>query len=246
MISPLATVQIMSPNHSGKRNHKIDTITIHCMAGDLSAENCGYYFQAASTKASSNYGVDSNGVIACYVDEDNRSWATSSASNDNRAVTIEVANRPAKAPWKVTDKAWDSVVALVTDICERNGITELKWKNDKSLIGKPEDQNMTVHRWFANKDCPGEYLMGRMADIADEVNTNMKGEDEDLKRYNSVEEMKDPFKTVTDDLIKCSVIKGGSAGLDLSEDMLRVLVFNYRAGCYDSALKLNSIERKNI
>jgi uncharacterized protein YgiM (DUF1202 family) len=107
------------------------------------------------------------------VEEKDRSWCTSSRSNDHRAITIEVASDK-KHPYKVTDAAYDALIDLLVDICKRNGIKELKWKADKSLIGKPDKQNMTVHRWFANKDCPGEYLYKRHGQIADKVNARLK------------------------------------------------------------------------
>ena len=94
--SPLVSYTKLSPNHSGRRNHVIDTISIHCMAGNGSVETCGALFADPARKASSNYGIGSDGRIGLYVDEANRSWCTSSASNDNRAVTIEVANTVAK------------------------------------------------------------------------------------------------------------------------------------------------------
>ena len=151
--SPLVSYTKLSPNHSGKRNHVIDTITIHCMAGNASVETCGALFANPSRKASSNYGIGSDGRIALYVDEANRSWCTSSASNDNRAVTIEVANNGGAPDWPVSDKAYAALLDLVTDICKRNGIKKLLWKGDKSLIGQVNKQNMTVHRWFAAKAC---------------------------------------------------------------------------------------------
>lgn len=171
--SSLVSYTKLSPNHSGKRNHKIDTITIHCMAGNLSVESCGALFARSTTQASSNYGIGSDGRIALYVDEANRSWATSSRSNDHRAVTIEVANNGGAPNWPVSDKAYAALLDLVTDICKRNGIKELKWKGDKTLVGKVDQQNMTVHRWFAAKACPGNYLYNRHGAIADEVNRRL-------------------------------------------------------------------------
>lgn len=176
--SPLVTYTKLSPNHSGKRNHAIDTISIHCMAGNASVETCGALFANPSRKASSNYGIGSDGRIALYVDEANRSWCTSSASNDNRAVTIEVANNGGAPDWPVSDKAYAALLDLVTDICKRNGIKKLLWKGDKSLIGQVNKQNMTVHRWFAAKACPGDYLYNRHGQIAAEVNKRLEGEEE--------------------------------------------------------------------
>lgn len=178
--SPLVSYTKLSPNHSGKRKHAIDTISIHCMAGNLSVERCGELFQNKERQASSNYGIGSDGRIGLYVDEANRSRCTSSASNDNRAVTIEVANTVAKDPWPVSDAAYKSLIDLLVDICQRNGIPRLLWKGDKNLVGQVDRQNMTVHRWFAAKACPGDWLYSRHGQIADEVNAKLSEEDEDM------------------------------------------------------------------
>lgn len=179
--SPLVSYTKLSPNHSGKRKAAIDTISPHCMAGNCSVETCGEVFQNTERQASSNYGIGSDGRIALYVDEANRSWCTSSGANDNRAVTIEVANcGGADEGWPVTDAAYESLILLMADICKRNGIKKMLWKADKSLIGFVNEQNITVHRWFANKACPGDYLYSRMGDIAQRVNTILGEDDEDM------------------------------------------------------------------
>lgn len=169
--SPLVVYKKISPS-SNPRNHAIDTISIHCMAGDLSVESCGAMFAKASNEVSSNYGIGSDGRIALYVEEKNRSWCTSSRENDHRAITIEVASE-SKHPYKVTDKAYKALVELCADICKRNGIKKLLWKGDKSLIGQVDKQNMTVHRWFANKSCCGDYLYNLHGQIAEEVNKKL-------------------------------------------------------------------------
>ena len=173
--SPLVSYTCLSPYHSGERNHTIDTVTIHCVVGQCSVESLGTHFSDGSTKASSNYGIGYDGKIGMYVEEKNRSWCSSSSSNDNRAITIEVASDTV-APYKVTDKAMESLVNLLTDICRRNGIKNLLWKADKSLIGQVDEQNMTVHRWFAPTACPGEYLFSKHSDIAAEVNKRLSQE----------------------------------------------------------------------
>lgn len=159
----------LSPNHSGQRNHIIDTVTIHCVVGQVSVEALGEIFYKKSRKASSNYGIGTDGRIGLYVEEKNRSWCSSSASNDNRAITIEVASDTTH-PYAVNDKAYTSLIKLLADICLRNNIKQLLWKADKKLIGQVDKQNMTVHRWFANKSCPGDYLYNKHTEIANEVN----------------------------------------------------------------------------
>lgn len=174
--SPLAAFTRLSPNHSGERNHKIDTISIHCMAGDMTVEACGAWMAKPSTAASCNYCIGSDGRIGLIVEEQNRSWCTSSASNDNRAITIEVANCGGAPDWPVTGKALAALVDLLADICRRNNIPRLLWRGDKSLIGQVDKQNMTVHRWFKNKACPGDYLYSRHGQIASEVNQKLEEE----------------------------------------------------------------------
>ncbi|GHV32141.1 hypothetical protein FACS18949_02200 [Clostridia bacterium] len=142
--SKLVVYTKLSPNCSKPRNHAIDTITIHCMAGNCSIETCGEIFLPTSRQASSNYGVGTDGRIALYVDEANRSWCTSSPANDHRAVTIEVANDENKEPWHVSDKALAATIELVADICKRNSIKKLLWQGDKNLIGQVDKQNMTT------------------------------------------------------------------------------------------------------
>lgn len=168
--SGLAVYKNISPNRTVGRNHKIDTISIHCMAGNLTIESCGQLFASSSRQASSNYGIGSDGRIGLYVEEKDRSWCTSSPENDHRAVTIEVANTSASEPFPVSDAAMRALIKLCADICFRNNIAKLMWHGDKSLIGQVSKQNMTVHRWFAQKSCPGNYLYEKHGYIAEQVN----------------------------------------------------------------------------
>ena len=190
--SPLVSYTKISPSKTSPRNHKIDTITIHCVVGQLSVETIGQIFQYTNSKkqASSNYGIGYDGRIGMYVEEKDRAFTTSSRSNDNRAITIEVAS-DLKDPYAVNSAAYESLITLLVDICLRNDIKELKWKNDPKLIGKVDQQNMTVHRWFANKACPGEYLLSRHSQIADEVNRRIKLEKIAREGRNEEESMND-------------------------------------------------------
>lgn len=176
--SSLASYKKISPNRTSPRNHKIDTISIHCAVGQFTAKkllNLSHFVNYDAQKgASCNYAIGCDGSIGIGVEEKDRSWCTSSRSNDHRAITIEVASET-KHPYEVTDEAYDALIKLLVDICKRNKIKELKWKADKSLIGQPSKQNMTVHRWFANKACPGDYLYKRHGQIAKEVNVQLKG-----------------------------------------------------------------------
>lgn len=172
--SPLVSYTLISPNKTSPRNHTIDTVTIHCVVGQLSAQSIGSIFQNTTPKkrCSANYGVDVNGRVGMYVEEKDRSWCTSDGGNDNRAITIEVASDTTH-PYAVRDNVYEALIDLVVDICKRNNIKRLLWEGNKDLIGTISRQNMSVHRWFANKACPGQYLYDKHPDIVKKVNAKL-------------------------------------------------------------------------
>lgn len=166
--SPLAEYAYLTDNATFPREKEISAITIHHMAADLSLRETGELFAASDRGASANYAIDSEGRIGIYVEEKNRAWTSSNSENDARAVTIEVANDEIGGEWHVSDEAYDRLIDLCVDICERNGIAELVFTGDA-------DGNLTMHRMFSDRtQCPGPYLAGRMEDIADEVNKRLK------------------------------------------------------------------------
>ena len=176
--SPLAAFTQLSPNHSGLRTKKIDRISPHCVVGQCTAEGLGEWFHRPSTQASSNYGIDKDGRVGLYVEEKNRSWCTSSNENDQRAVTIECASGKVE-PYAMNEVVYDRLIDLCVDICQRNGKKKLLWfgDKDKSLSYQPKEDEMliTVHRWFANKSCPGNWLYARLGDLAAKVTARLGG-----------------------------------------------------------------------
>ena len=188
--SKLVDYTELSPNHSGLRLQPIDRISPHCVVGQCTAEGLGAWFAKSSTKASSNYGIDKDGRIGLYVEEKNRSWCTSSAANDNRAVTIECAS-DTYHPYRMNDAVLKSLIRLCIDICQRHDKDTLLWFGDKdtSLHYTPKSNEMvlTVHRWFANKSCPGDWLYERLGDVADAVTKSLqKKPEEEVKEEETV------------------------------------------------------------
>lgn len=167
--SPLVVHTNLSPNIYGLRTSVIDTFTPHVVVGHATLTNLGVWFAEKSRKASSNYGIDDYGQIAMFVEEKNAACTTSSRSNDNRSITVEVAS-DASHPYAITNGAMDGLIKLGADICKRNSIPKLLWRKDKSLLGIVDQQNITCHRWFAPKACPGDYVFSRLGEIAEEVN----------------------------------------------------------------------------
>lgn len=169
--SSMVVYRKMSPNYSSRYGTKIDTITIHHCAGVLSLETIGSIFSSGAREASSNYGVDNEGRVGQYVDEANRAWTSSNGANDRRAVTIEVSNSKVGGDWPVSDKALQGTIDLCVDICRRNGIKKLNYTGDTS-------GNLTKHCWFAATACPGPYLGGKFAYIAEQVNKILGSKDD--------------------------------------------------------------------
>lgn len=253
--SALVTYTQLSPNRTHPRSHAIDTITIHCVVGQVTAKQGCALFQRTSRNASCNYVVGRDGSIGLCVDEGDRSWCTggtltvngmSGKMNDHRAVTIEVACDPTH-PYAVTETAYEALIRLVADIAKRNDMGTLKWKADKSLVGNPGEQNMTVHRWFAKKACPGDYLYERMGEIARRSNNILKGDGSDMNKEEvqklvkeevekAVSELKPiVYKSVDDipywgiDTVKKLIDQGKLRGdqngdINISQDLLRALV----------------------
>ena len=176
--SSLVDYTKLSPNNSGKRDHAIDRITPHCVVGQLSVETIGSIFASPARDASCNYGLGSDGRVALIVDESERSWCSSSRSNDERAVTIECASDKT-TPYAFNKTVYAKLIELCADICKRNGKKKLLWLGSKektlSYEPKPDEMILTVHRWFKNKACPGDWMMDRMDNLAQKVTAKLSG-----------------------------------------------------------------------
>lgn len=173
--SDLVTYKNISKHKTVNRTHNIDTITIHCFVGQVTAKQGCDFFASTHKECSANYVIGFDGSIGLSVEEKDRSWCSSNRENDMRAITIEVASETSE-PYSVTEQAYNALIKLLIDVCKRNNIKRLLWRNDKSLIGQVDKQNMTVHRWFAKKSCPGTYLFSNMGEIADAVNAELNKE----------------------------------------------------------------------
>ena len=247
--SPLIDYVKLSPNRNSPRQNKILVITPHCYVGQATVESAGAWFSKKSTGASCNYFIAFDGKKALFVDEEDRSWCTSSKENDHMAITIEVAS-DRRHPYEITPAAYQALIDLCADICKRNGIPKLLWHGDKSLVGQPDKQNITVHRWFANKACPGDYIYNRLGDIAEAVNKKIE-EDRDLTKaevqavvneaikatqptvYISVQECPTWSRCAVQAAQNAGVLRGDDTGkLHLTDDNLITLQMLYNLGLF--------------
>lgn len=176
--SSLVDYVAISPNRTQNRKNSITRITPHCVVGQCSVEALGNVFAPTSRKASSNYGIGVDGRVGMYCEEKDRSWCSSSADNDNRAVTIECAS-DTTAPYAFRDVVYNNLIELCADICRRNGKTKLLWLNDKNTAlayePKADEMILTAHRWFAATACPGDWMYSREADLAEKVTARLGG-----------------------------------------------------------------------
>lgn len=191
--SKLVVYTKLSPYCTKPRQGKIKGISIHTMAGPGSVEGCGQVFQ--TSEASSHYGIGPDGRIGQYVLEENRAWCCSHKV-DHEVVTIEVSSiQSYEEPYECTAAAFESLIDLCVDICQRNGIKKLIWKEGKqycpAFTGNWAVCNMVPHRYTTDKgkSCPGNYLFGKYGEIAERVNARLKGEDDDMDINKLLSEM---------------------------------------------------------
>lgn len=189
--SPLVSYTRLSPNNSGTRTHAIDRITPHCVVGQCSVETLGDIFANPAKRASSNYGIGPDGRVGMYVEEKSKSWCSggelnvngrTGSQNDDRAVTIECAS-DMTSPFAFNNVVYNRLIQLCADICKRNGKNKLVWIKDAAKAERYSDTMpknemlLTVHRWYAMKSCPGDWLMQRMEDLAAKVTAILNGGD---------------------------------------------------------------------
>lgn len=221
--SPLVVYTKLSPNHSGQRTHSIDRITPHCVVGQLSAESICGCFISPDRQASCNYGIGYDGRVSLCVEEKNRSWCTSSRENDQRAITIECAS-DSKHPYAFKDVVYNRLVELCIDICKRNGKKMLLWLGDKektlNYIPKSDEMVLTVHRFYANKSCPGDWMYARMGDLASKVTAALNAgtdttppETDNSQDNTPAIDVTDPEKTIWNTLQAAIGNAYGTAGL---------------------------------
>lgn len=176
--SPLTSYIKISPNKTVPRNHEIDRITPHCYVGNVSIQDMAAWLCNPQAQASANYGIGKDGTIGLFVEEKDRSWCSSSSANDNRAITIECASDTTD-PYAINDKVYAQLINLMVDICKRNSKTKLTWLGNKdetmNYIPAKREMVLTVHRWFANKACPGDYIYNRLGEIARTVSDILGG-----------------------------------------------------------------------
>ena len=248
--SPLVDFERISPNSNCPRNAEIDTITPHHTASVIHVENLGAMLANAAFQASYNYGIGLDSRIGLFVPESCRCWGSSSRLNDNRAVVIGVSNSVRGHPWPISEPNFERLIELCVCLCMRNpsikqisGLPGLSYTGD--VMG-----SLTRHNMFSATTCPGPFLQARFPELADRVSNIINKEiivieEDEMPRFNTVDEIPPTFRDFVMELIDNNIIRGSGgprdkngrpADLNLTEDMIRGFIFNYRI--IDSKIQL--------
>ena len=185
--SPLSTYERISPNKNSPRNKNIRRLTPHCVAGNLTLEAIlGLSGFQKGGNASTTYAIDSEGKCGLGVEETNRPWTTSSSINDNEAITFEIANNGGAPDWRMSDKAINAWMDMAVEIASFYGFKKVNYKDKPSNItssqvetwintwAKKDEMIITLHRWYAAKACPGDYLVRQLPWLIGEINKRLQ------------------------------------------------------------------------
>lgn len=169
--SSMVSVVGYSPFTNGERRYVIDRITPHCIVGEFECERLPQFFD--DEECSCNYAIAKDGRVALIVDEDKNSWCSSNQSNDQRAVTIECSSA-VNQPYRFNDSVYNSLIDLCVDICVRNNMTHIIYIDDYVEAAKYDppvgECQLTLHRMFSNKACPGDWFVSKIPDFLNRVN----------------------------------------------------------------------------
>lgn len=191
--SPLATVQILSPNRNAPRNKPIRRLTPHHVAGNLTVEAVANLDRVKNYNATSgmspSYAIGTDGRMCCIVEETNRPWTSSSATNDHQAITFEIANNGGAPDWRISDAALSKWVEAAAEIAAFYGFKKVNYKekptnvtpaNVESWIATWETADamtITLHQWFTATACPGPYFVAMLPQLVTEINNKLSKTD---------------------------------------------------------------------
>lgn len=205
----------------------VNRVTIHHAAGRGTARDIASNF-TGSRVASAHYCIGTDGSCVCCVDEIFRPATSSSRINDSHAITIEVANCTMDPKWEVSMESWDTLINLLVDICKRYpSLHRLVWRNDKNNPG-----NMTVHQWFAATSCPGPWLMSRMGNIADAVNSRLDKEEKEMYENTPKQEASSVYGITGEMMFEAMEAAADERKYDLSSEIDKAVKYGISDGTH--------------
>lgn len=252
-------------NTSVRNNRRIDFIVIHYTAGTRSAAgaamNTAKYFASPEAAGSADFIVDDGTIVQYNPDIKNRyCWSVGGkkyaemttsegaqfygmCTNVN-SISIEMcSNKTNTSSLKATDTDWFFTLDTIN-----NTVKLTKYLMELYNI-KPS--GVIMHHQVNGKVCPNpwvvnEHKLSGWIDFKNRLSVQdvEQEDDEEVVRYAYLKDITNNlFHGIIDDLMTAKIIAGDGSDpngngdmIDLSHDMVRMLVFEYRAGVYDDKL----------
>lgn len=212
--------QANSKNYKQGRNKRPEYIVIHYTSnqGDT-AKNNADYFARENVGASAHYFCDENEIWQSVKDTDTawhcgaKTYLHPDCRNAN-SIGVEICMNDKKG--NVRQGSIDTAAELVRYLMQRYSVP--------------------VDRVIRHYDVTGKYCPGPMVDdpaLWTAFQQSLTQMEDDSVRYKYYDDMPDWAKPTVSKLVKKGYLKGEGGGvLNLTEDTLKVLVINDRAGCY--------------
>lgn len=208
-------------NYAAGRSGPVEYIVIHYTSnqGDT-AKNNADYFAREKVGASAHYFCDESEIWQSVKDTDTawhcgaKTYKHPECRNSN-SIGIEICMNDKNG--NVRQGSIDTAAELARYLMKRYGI----------LLA-----NVVMHNQVTGKNCPAPMVSDPA--LWDAFKKSLIKEDDDEVRYKYYDDMPDWAQPTVSKLVKKGYLKGeGSGVLNLTEDTLKVLVINDRAGLYD-------------
>lgn len=180
---PLITKKIITSNYSGRGGVKIIQYTPHTCV--CNTDSLYSYFNNPNTKASTHFFVNCKGAIEQYVEESNMAWANSNLQANRQSITCEHCDGGDANNSVRTPELYESAAQLMAYICKKYNIPLKLLTQAEALANVP---GITLHKYYANKSCPGALNVQKIIDRALIINnpTPMVSDQRLVHDYNNL------------------------------------------------------------
>lgn len=220
-------------NYRAGRTQPVRYIVMHYTAnnGDTARNNCDYYHRVGGLQASAHYFVDEHGAMQS-VRECDTAWHCGARAywhpecRNGNSIGIEMCSRKrADGSYYILPETVANAATLAKDIMQRYGI---------------DTDHVLRHYDVTGKRCPMPWVddpaqwAAFLAMLTPENTTTDEEDEDDMVRYNTIEEVPSWAQDTVRALMDAGALGGvGGGNLDLSMDMIRgfVVGIKYAAAC---------------
>ena len=217
-------------NYGGKRTQTVKYIVIHYTGndGDTDEANAAYFARADTGKTSAHWFVDDDSATLS-VPEDHVAYHCGAVfyyhpeCRNSNSIGVELCSVKRGGVYAFTDETVTNAVELVAELMRKYNV--------------PLD-HVIRHYDVTHKTCPAPFVGAGQAAWED---FKQRLEEATMKRYNKIADMPSYAKDTVEKLVDKKMLNGGGkekdadgrpADLNLSEDMIRMLVILDRAGVF--------------